>query len=183
MSPATDVGIAENEVQVSPVGVTEVGDNQSPNLLATTKVSSSGCDVTVRGLTDSAPSGVNHDQYSVQGVDTPLQVPDAEGGSDLVVFACEQKDADVKEIIDFAEKGILPEDSTKARKVALQESLFNIVYRILYFIDSRHQNQNRAVVQQHQGRRKRSGWSGFGRTNILPKRGRVQHVAVHIRDG
>ena len=34
-----------------------------------------------------------------------------------------------------------------------------------------------------QGRRKRSGWSGFGRTNILPKRERVQHVAVRIRDG
>ena len=33
------------------------------------------------------------------------------------------------------------------------------------------------------GRRKRAGWSGFGRTNILPKRGRVQHVAVRIRDG
>ena len=34
-----------------------------------------------------------------------------------------------------------------------------------------------------QGRRKRSGWSGFGRTNILPKSGRVQLVAVRIRDG
>ena len=150
VSPAPDVGIAENEVQVSPVGVTEVGNSQSANHHATTEVSISGPDVAVGELTDSAHLRANHDQYSVQGVDAPLQVPGAEGGSDLVLFACEQKkDGDVKEIIDFAEKGILPEDSTKARKVALQESLFTIVEGILYFIDSRHQNQKRAVVPQH----------------------------------
>ena len=43
-------------------------------------------------------------------------------------FAWEQRqDPAVKEIINIVESGTLPEDATRARKLALQESLFTFV--------------------------------------------------------
>ena len=55
----------------------------------------------------------------------------------------------MKEIIDFIEKGALPEDSSRARKIALQESLFCIVDGILYSLDPKHKDHKRAVVPKH----------------------------------
>ena len=65
-------------------------------------------------------------------------------------YAAEQaKDVQVKEIVDFLEKGDLPEDQKRARKVVAQGPLFAIVNGILYFRDPKHGNRKRAVVPHH----------------------------------
>ena len=62
-------------------------------------------------------------------------------------FASEQRrDMDLREIIDFLEKGALPTDDGRARKISLRESLFTIIDGILYFIDPKSKTQKRAVV-------------------------------------
>ena len=53
---------------------------------------------------------------------------------------------DLREIIDFLEKGALPTDDGRARKISLRESLFTIIDGILYFIDPKSKTQKRAVV-------------------------------------
>ena len=65
-------------------------------------------------------------------------------------FATEQrKDLNVKEIIDFLEQGTLPPDDLRARRIALQKSLFTIEKNILFYLDPRQSHRKRAVVPEH----------------------------------
>ena len=53
-------------------------------------------------------------------------------------FAAEQKkDPDVKEIIDFMEREDLPMDDRRARRLALQRSVFVMEKGILFYLDPR----------------------------------------------
>ena len=82
--------------------------------------------------------------------DTDIQtLLQSEPGCPLPVqcFAEEQrKDPKVLDYILFLEKGELPLDQQRARKVALQETLFTIVDQILYYVDPKQTNRRRAVV-------------------------------------
>jgi len=65
-------------------------------------------------------------------------------------YGAEQgKDPSLKEMIDFLQNGVLPEDSDRARKLSAQECLFALVDGILYFIDARHGNCKRVAVPSH----------------------------------
>ena len=61
----------------------------------------------------------------------------------------QQKDPALKEIIEFLRNGKLPEDSTSAKKLSAQESLFALVNNVLYYIDPRHDNRKRVAVPAH----------------------------------
>ena len=61
----------------------------------------------------------------------------------------QRKDARVMEIIKFLEQGELPQDEGRARKLALQSSLFALVDNILFFHDQKHNGRRRAVVPCH----------------------------------
>ena len=66
---------------------------------------------------------------------------------DVKSFAEEQRnDSNIQELVNYLEKGILPEDTQSARKVVSLAPLFTIVDNILYFIDARQSNLRRAVV-------------------------------------
>ena len=65
-------------------------------------------------------------------------------------FAREQKqDAGIQEIVAFLEHNKLPMDDHKARKLALQSSLFSMVDGILYFVDSKKGSNRRVVLPKH----------------------------------
>ena len=65
-------------------------------------------------------------------------------------FAAEQKkDLDVKEIIDFMEREDLPMDDWRARRIALQRSVFVMEKGILFYLDPRQGHHKRAVVPRH----------------------------------
>ena len=62
-------------------------------------------------------------------------------------FREEQKlDPELMEIIHFLETEELPADATRARKIAAQQSLFAVVDGVLYFIDQKQDNRQRAAV-------------------------------------
>lgn len=143
VTPAPQVGIAEEEVQVSPV-CAEPRDT----------------DTDTRTLFPAKGSGISHGAcYNSSHlcssknvyVDSNIRaVCDISMVEDQEPFAIEQrKDPNVKEIIDFLEHGVLPENNNRARKIALQESLYAVIKKILYFIDPKHKNQKRAVVPKH----------------------------------
>ena len=70
--------------------------------------------------------------------------------NESVSFASEQrKDPHVKEIIQFLEKGELPHDPTRARKIAVQGPLFTLVDDVLFYLDPKHNDRRRAVVPEH----------------------------------
>ena len=65
-------------------------------------------------------------------------------------FANEQrKDPTLKEIVIFLEKEELPLEQKRARKIALQASLFTIEDQILFYIDPKQQHRKRVVVPKH----------------------------------
>jgi len=77
-----------------------------------------------------------------EGLDSP--------GVEEEGYGAEQgKDPSLKEMIDFLQNGVLPEDSDRARKLSAQECLFALVDGILYFIDARHGNCKRVAVPSH----------------------------------
>ena len=62
-------------------------------------------------------------------------------------FGAEQReDPDVKEIIDFIEQGTLPSDDKKARRIAMQKSMFAVENGMLFYLDPRQEYRKRAVV-------------------------------------
>ena len=62
-------------------------------------------------------------------------------------LAVEQaKDPVVRELMEFVQQGWLPQDDDRARKMALQQSLFTVVYGVLYFLDPKRGNCKRAAV-------------------------------------
>ena len=66
------------------------------------------------------------------------------GESFLVV---QQKDAELKVLIDYLECGTLPADSEAARKVVAQG--FTIIEGVLYFVDAKRENHRRVAVPEH----------------------------------
>ena len=65
-------------------------------------------------------------------------------------FAEEQwKDGDIKMLMDYLERGMLPEDRQSASKVASQAPSFTLVSQILYFVDAKQNNLRRVVVPCH----------------------------------
>ena len=75
--------------------------------------------------------------------------PDSPGVEEEGYGAEQGKDPSLKEMIDFLQNGVLPEDSDRARKLSAQECLFALVDGILYFIDARHGNCKRVAVPSH----------------------------------
>ena len=64
-------------------------------------------------------------------------------------FAGQQRrNAHLQEIIDYLECGVLPDDSSRARRIILQESQFAVIDGILYFIDPKQRNRRRAAVPE-----------------------------------
>ena len=57
------------------------------------------------------------------------------------------KDSQVKEMMEFLTRGALPPDDVRARKIALQASLFTLIDKVLYFVDK--SGGKRIVVPQH----------------------------------
>ena len=69
----------------------------------------------------------------------PATVVAEDDGSD---YAVEQsKDSVLREMINFLQGGNLPEDPSKARKLAAQESVFTLTDGVLYYVDPRHGNR------------------------------------------
>ena len=65
-------------------------------------------------------------------------------------FSREQKkDPQVCEIICFLENGEIPTEEKRAKKVVLQQTLFAIVNKILYYVDPKNNHHRRVVVPQH----------------------------------
>ena len=58
----------------------------------------------------------------------------------------QRKDPALLEIIQFLESGVLPADEGRARKIALQSSLFSLVDDVLFFMNTKLDRQQRVVV-------------------------------------
>ena len=59
------------------------------------------------------------------------------------------KDPHLREIIEFLDKGTLPDDDILARRIAVQESQFTCVDGILYYVDHKRENLKRVAVPSH----------------------------------
>ena len=70
----------------------------------------------------------------------------------------QQKDSYLKEIIEFLEMEQLPYNQNRARKIAIQASLFAIDEQFLDYIDPKQKHQKRMVVASH----KRNGRTLLG---------------------
>ena len=167
--PAPQAGIAENELQVAPVRAMPPEELNSPPLpcsiqgcddpaLEPTWTSSSDPVTSIRTLYQTRDDNIGTHHC------TPIDVSvcpiashgdgahtDMHVGQDFAIvdstleessFASEQrKDSSVREIIDFIRHGTLPADNDRARKIALQQSMFTTTDDgILHFIDSKHKN-------------------------------------------
>ena len=76
--------------------------------------------------------------------------PTPHGVEQQAQYGVEQrKDPDLKEMIDFFQDNVLPEDSTRAKQLSAQESQFILMDGILYYIDARHNNCKRVAVPSH----------------------------------
>ena len=176
--PAPQAGIAENELQVAPARAMPPEELNSPPLpcsiqgcddpaLEPTWTSSSDPVTSIRTLYQTRDDNIGTHHC------TPIDVSvcpiashgdgahtDMHVGQDSAIvdstleessFASEQrKDSSVREIIDFIRHGTLPADNDRARKIALQQSMFTTTDDgILHFIDSKHKNNTRVVVPRH----------------------------------
>ena len=81
-------------------------------------------------------------------IDHLLQTPPSLADTATQYSQEQEKDAEILELRLFLSQGQLPDDSQRARKIAAQASSFAIV-NILYFIDSKRNNQRRAAVPSH----------------------------------
>jgi len=68
-------------------------------------------------------------------------------GSDFGVE--QQKDGELRDIINFLRDGSLPDDSRVAKRISCQSSCFALVDGILYFIDPKHDHRKRCAVPSH----------------------------------
>ena len=99
-----------------------------------------------------AGPGPNEVQVSVVCADAAASLqaePESTFSANLESFPQQQlQDEKLKEIIEFKESKKLPLDEDRARKIALQDSLFVIV-GVLYFIDPKCKGQRRVAVPKH----------------------------------
>ena len=71
-------------------------------------------------------------------------------GGTLLSFTEEQaRDPEVQEVITFLRTGELPGDEKRARRLALQQSLFALQDDILFYLDPKQEHRKRAVVPRH----------------------------------
>ena len=101
--------------------------------------------------------GIGQDETQVAAVSSATDIsmllqenllPVGEGQSEH--YGAEQrKDRHLKEMIDFLQVGVLPDDSSRAKKLTAQEPLFALVDGILFYIDARHGNRKRVAVPSH----------------------------------
>ena len=61
----------------------------------------------------------------------------------------QQKDQWIREMTSFLKDGKLPDNETRARKIAAQAPHYSLVSGILYYIDPRKRNCKRTVLPQH----------------------------------
>ena len=78
----------------------------------------------------------------------PGEVNDPDNNPDN--FAKEQrKDGGYQMLMNYLEKGMLPEDKQLINKVIAQAPMFTLVNQILYFVDAKQNNLKRVVVPPH----------------------------------
>ena len=88
------------------------------------------------------------------------------------------------EIFDFLQKGELPSEERRARKIALQVSLFTIDDEMLYYVDPKQKQQRRVVVPRHRHEQiLRESHSGEMRGHFLGKRTYAALIHLWWRDG
>ena len=61
----------------------------------------------------------------------------------------QQKDRELRDIIQFLKDGSLPDDNKVAKRISCQSSCFAIVDGILYFVDPKHDHRKRCAVPSH----------------------------------
>ena len=142
MLPAPDVGIAEAEFQVSLV---DSRDDPGPI--------GGASEFSAQTSSDPVQPVLTANQRRSQSDDNPDKTNDTvklfyNQSSDKLdsISKEQQEDPDVREIFQFIVTGTLPEDDQKARKLALQETLFTVTNNILYFLDPKRENRKRVVV-------------------------------------
>ena len=133
-------GVCDDRIQVSSVdagGIETPTPLQSGKPTCTRKRIDGGFSTVVADSQD--PDLTFLLQTSARGTSVPNSEP----------FESEQaKDPAVKELYEFLQSGKLPEDTVKARKMALRQSQFAIVDGIVYYVDPK-TSHKRAVVPSH----------------------------------
>ena len=61
----------------------------------------------------------------------------------------QQKDPELRVMIQFLDEGKLPEDLGHARKLVIQEQQFSLIDKILYYVDHQHNNRKKVAVPKH----------------------------------
>jgi len=60
----------------------------------------------------------------------------------------QEKDPWIKEMLEYLKNGDLPDDQTRARKIATQGPLFAVIDGVLHYIDHKRSSRKRAIVPQ-----------------------------------
>ena len=187
--PAPNVGIAQDEVQVSTISsasLQDYSDDQdtrktsgdsmktSINLLIVPDSPASPLSLNQGEPTNESSSRELHSQRLFQKATSakevpvpvvnrwdagPMSIPHGELSSSRVLNTVshsaglteslseqQAQDSQIMEWVVFLKHGQLPEDNTRARKMAMQQSLFAIVDDMLYYVDPKRGNRRRAAV-------------------------------------
>ena len=87
---------------------------------------------------------------SEQDISTTLEADPVQMQEKPLDYASEQRrDPQLKEITDFLTTGRLPEDGTRAKLLATQESFFTVIDGILDYVNPRSDHRRRIAVPQH----------------------------------
>ena len=81
-----------------------------------------------------------------ESIEFLLQAQPANVSSSCDLAGQQLKDPDLCQLIHHMNKGTLPADENKARKIAAQAPSFSLLNGILYFVDSKNKNRKRCVV-------------------------------------
>ena len=93
-------------------------------------------------------AAVNTDDDAIQDIRSLLNAEPLSTLPDS--FAAKQlQDPELQEIIDFLENDELPLDQKRARKIAMQSSLFTLEDQILFYIDPKQKHRKRVAVPRH----------------------------------
>lgn len=88
-------------------------------------------------------------QESIDDATPSLLTADPQVAEHRSISEEQGRDEQLAEVIHFLKSGKLPEDPKRAKKIALQQSLFALVEGILYYIDPKRQNGKRIAVPHH----------------------------------
>ena len=115
-------------------------------------------DASIQGLGAAPQLGIAEGEAQVAAVHSDHMITElllidpatAVAGDDGNDYTVEQsKDPVLREMINFLQEGTLPEDLSKARKLAAQKSVFILTDGVLYYVDPRHSNRRRVAVPTH----------------------------------